>query len=602
VQKSYYYINSTSLADTASAASSGVLGGQTQYYFDNYRVWAYNAPTRWLYVKSVFSTQSVLPGCNNSHGSHIGYSQVLEKNADGSYKVYNFTNFDNGRVDEVALPQNILQEARIPYEPYSSNEEQRGKLFRERSYNSAGQVVKLHEVDYVKVADGFVRAIKATAYLACGHLADARIGEGTAYRLYTYSYVPSQERETVYDLQGLNGSTVIKTYLRDGSHPKLLASESVQDSKGSTLTTRYKYPLDFPYGGSVSSTPEVRALVQMPSKNMIGIPIETVRYRNGLVVDATLNSFRFNGNSIVSNAVARLESTQPLAVGQYTNAYFNNSAGTGSPSPFIIDGKLRPKATVISYDNKSNVLGLSRESTGPVSYLWGYNSSYLIAKAENAAPNEIYHNNFEDRNGWDTNLSYDGVVPFRSGWLYGERVFTGEVSGIINNFSQGYNKDSFSTTPLTVSLTAPKKFIFSGWVYSQGPNAQLWLQMYRPNEIGYGSSYVDYVDTREVNKWVYLEKVVEVPADVTSINFRLTNFYRGSSPAGGNVWFDDLRIHPADAQMTTYTYGPMHEGLSSMSDSNNKPVRYEYDGLNRLFIVRDHDGNIVKQLDYHYQR
>jgi hypothetical protein len=142
--------------------------------------------------------------------------------------------------------------------------------------------------------------------------------------------------------------------------------------------------------------------------------------------------------------------------------------------------------------------------------------------------------------------------------------------------------------------------VLSGWIYSEGPNAQLWLHMYRPGESGWTFSYIDYVDTREVNKWVYLEKVIDVPADVTSVNVRLTNFYRGSSPAGGNVWFDDLRVHPADAEMTTYTHQPT-VGLTSTSDANNRPVLYEYDVLNRLQLIRDAEGNIRKQFQYRFK-
>jgi hypothetical protein len=601
-QKTYYYINSTSLADTATAASSGVLGGQSRYYYDDYRVPAYNAPSRWLYTKHVFSTQSVLPGCSNSNGSHIGYSQVVEKNADGGYKVYNFTNFDNGRLDEVATDQNILQTSRIPYEPYSSNEEQRGKLYKERYYNNAGQLVKLHETDYSKVAEGFVRSIKAAAYTACVQVADARIGEGMAYKFYTYSYLPSQDRETTYDAQGLNPATVTKTYGHTGANPRLLATESQQDSKGSTLLTKYKYPPDFTYSGATSSSAQVQALAQMPAKNIIGSPVEIVQYRDGNVIGATFNYFKPNGTSIVPSAVSALETTQPLPVGQptqYVEAGFDNSGGAASPSPLRVDSRLKPKVTYLGYDAKGNILGLQKESNSAVSYLWGYNATYPIAKVENAVPNEVFHSNFEDRTGWDSYINYDGG-PYRSSWLNGTTVRTGQIAGYVNNYSQGYPVHSFSTTPLTIASTATKKFVYSGWVYSEGPTAQIWLFMYRAGETGY-YSYVDYVETAVANKWVYLEKTFEVPADVVSLNIRLTNFYRGVNPRGGNVWFDDIRLHPANAQMSTYTLTP-GVGVTSISDANNKPIIYEYDGLNRLSIMRDKDGNIVKQFDYHYQR
>ena len=70
---------------------------------------------------------------------------------------------------------------------------------------------------------------------------------------------------------------------------------------------------------------------------------------------------------------------------------------------------------------------------------------------------------------------------------------------------------------------------------------------------------------------------------------------------GREVDIDDVRLYPVGAQMTTYTHIPQ-VGLTSMSDANNQPTRYEYDGLQRLKAVRNPQGNIVKQLDYHYQQ
>lgn len=62
---------------------------------------------------------------------------------------------------------------------------------------------------------------------------------------------------------------------------------------------------------------------------------------------------------------------------------------------------------------------------------------------------------------------------------------------------------------------------------------------------------------------------------------------------------DDIRVFPADAQMTTYTYSPM-VGKTSETDPSGKTQVFEYDGLGRLQDVRDQDGNIIKTLNYHY--
>jgi len=63
--------------------------------------------------------------------------------------------------------------------------------------------------------------------------------------------------------------------------------------------------------------------------------------------------------------------------------------------------------------------------------------------------------------------------------------------------------------------------------------------------------------------------------------------------------FDDLRFHPSDAMMTTYTYKPLI-GITSESDARNIPVKYEYDAYGRLKLIRDHQGYILKMYEYNY--
>ncbi|MBB6128335.1 RHS repeat protein [Mucilaginibacter lappiensis] len=77
--------------------------------------------------------------------------------------------------------------------------------------------------------------------------------------------------------------------------------------------------------------------------------------------------------------------------------------------------------------------------------------------------------------------------------------------------------------------------------------------------------------------------------------------YTGSSftMIGGDA-YDDVRIYPNDAQMTTYTYEPL-VGETSMTDAKGETTTYEYDAFQRLINVKDKDGNILKHMDYHYQ-
>ena len=62
---------------------------------------------------------------------------------------------------------------------------------------------------------------------------------------------------------------------------------------------------------------------------------------------------------------------------------------------------------------------------------------------------------------------------------------------------------------------------------------------------------------------------------------------------------DLIRQGLPDAQVTCYTYDPL-VGMTSQTDPRGKTVTYEYDDLNRLKLVRDHNTDIVQKYEYAY--
>lgn len=61
-----------------------------------------------------------------------------------------------------------------------------------------------------------------------------------------------------------------------------------------------------------------------------------------------------------------------------------------------------------------------------------------------------------------------------------------------------------------------------------------------------------------------------------------------------------LRTSLPKAQVTISTYRPL-VGKTSETEMNGRTTFYEYDGFNRLNLVRDHDNNILKQYTFHYK-
>lgn len=365
--KEYFYVNGyTYNSNPSTLPSSGVLGGQSKYYFDDYRVIAFN-DNNVVYSKSVFSSQSVLPACNNTNGSFIGYSEVTEKESDGSYTNYYYSNFDNGHIDESAPS---LQQTRTAYDPYTSLDAERGNLLRKEVYSDRGILVQKKVISYVALnkQNSFVPSLFARFFNVCpGTSVSAE--EGVAYKNYTYSYLPQSDTTIEYDNEGKNPVKTINNYTYNTTY-RLLTNLSKINSKGESITTNNKYPFD--YSSGIFTT--------MINKNIIAPVIEQTTtlhlyYTQTQLMYSKVNYAQFTSkNLILPQSVQQQTQSNPLE----TRELFN------------------------SYDTSGNLLEFQKYDDTRTVYLWGYKGAYPVA--------EIIGSDYATVNGVVTQSQIDNAI------------------------------------------------------------------------------------------------------------------------------------------------------------------------------------------------
>ena len=87
----------------------------------------------------------------------------------------------------------------------------------------------------------------------------------------------------------------------------------------------------------------------------------------------------------------------------------------------------------------------------------------------------------------------------------------------------------------------------------------------------------------------------EVISALTSSGIEIDENFTGSSTSVS------LSTHLPNAQVFTYTYVPALNLINSVEDPKGDMIFYHYDEFNRLQFIKDKDGNILNENEYHYK-
>jgi hypothetical protein len=218
---------------------------------------------------------------------------------------------------------------------------------------------------------------------------------------------------------------------------------------------------------------------------------------------------------------------------------------------FPIESRLQ----FFNYDVYGNILQDAKTADVNHSYVWDYRHVYPTAQVTNAAQSDVAYTSFEADGMGNWALSGGTVDPTQS------------ITG----------RNSYQNGTITASgLNPVTTYIVSYWSQNGAYSV--------PGTISGYPVQGKTISFHTPGWTLYVHKVTG--QSTITVN------------ATGHI--DELRLYPATAQMTTYTYDPLI-GMTSQTDPGNRATYYEYDGLQRLHRVRDQDYNILKTIDYAYQ-
>jgi YD repeat-containing protein len=349
-------------------------------------------------------------------------------------------------------------------------------------------------------------------------------------------------------------SSVVQTTGLKYNNDGFVKEEKSVMSNGDTLIKRYNYVNDInpmPACSGSAASVEAQGYLYLKNKNIINMPVE----KYSIVKNPSNNVEKiiageltiFWENKPYAKATYALETTVPLT--SFTPCSFSNGVcGLSYSSSYKL------QATYDVYDNYGNLL----ESTvkgKKISGIFGYKGAYKIAEVSNASNAEIAYTSFE-------NMDDKGF------WTY-------NTSGIVNTgllvTPTGSNAFNMTSGSINRSQLNSKKYIVSYW----HKNGSITVS---------GSSSTKTGAT--INGWIYEEQLVNSATNVT---------------VSGTGYIDELRLYPADAQMSTYVYQPL-VGVIAENDVKNMISYYEYDQLGRVVLKRDQKGNILKKMEYGIQK
>lgn len=375
ISKEYFYVTDY-IAGTN--ISSGVLGVRPNYFEE------YTFVNGDHFFKLVANP---ILSFNSTKGSDVNYTKVVEKNQNGGFTEYTFSNHNNGYLDN--YPNNAMIKLSnytnspvwlwpnlVPVLTVNSLESERGKVLNKRVYNNINQLIEKDSFFYNSNPSRFttnpIRSLDFTETLYGPFILDLGIykvftydyifTKMSAYSIYTYQTYLEKIENYKYDISVTPNTFVksVKEYVYSNATGFHQLKEEKQNSSLNTDSEKFIKKYYYSKDTEMSGEPFISDL---NNSNMIGIPLRTDTYRGTEKLGEEKTQY------------AKDAYTSNLLLPKYIWA----KKGTD------VNAVLEKKITFDLYDDKGNLKQYTTELGQPVSIVWGYNKTLPIAKVDGLA-------------------------------------------------------------------------------------------------------------------------------------------------------------------------------------------------------------------------
>lgn len=356
--KSFFYVDDYL---NGSTTSSGVLGGMPNYFDEsninngNLEFWK-------------LSSSSYIP-LNYTNGNYVTYSKVYESSENGAVTEHVFSNQDNGYKDLKSNNYQLIQGNTgyvNTFEPanlsivknaldklaYNNLEVERGRPLNEKYYDSNKSLLKEIVYNYNTNPSRLTDKIRSISYIADVYgtpvnmvmydmIAQMHIvSKMSAYTIYSH-HTPLTSTTNIEYFNN-NPLTSLSQYTYGMTNHHQLSTQKTTSPDGTLTETSYQY----------AHEKNKQTLI---NANMVGIPLQTEVKENGKTISKTESKY---DNLYPSDVF-------PSSAVSYDIQ--NNNVSTEVTYDMYLDGNLQ------QYTTKEGI---------PVTLVWGYNNTKLIAKIE----------------------------------------------------------------------------------------------------------------------------------------------------------------------------------------------------------------------------